>query len=112
MEQITVKVPGDTYESLEEYTESEHDGNRSEAIRELLARGLEYDDLENERDRLERQLAATNQRVDQHQELVEYVQEERDLQQHREERRDAPLWTRAKWYVFGRDHNNNEKSEA
>ena len=33
-------------------------------------------------------------------EIVAYVDEERAMQQR--ERRDAPLWTRAKWYVFGR----------
>jgi hypothetical protein len=36
------------------------------------------------------------------QELVEYVGEERTIQQRREARRNAPLWRRAKWFVFGR----------
>lgn len=41
-------------------------------------------------------------------ELVEYVEGERALQQRREERRDAPLWTRAKWWVFGRDRDESK----
>ena len=44
MEQITVKVPGDTAESLATYAESQHDRNPSGAIRALLDKGLQYDD--------------------------------------------------------------------
>ena len=59
------------------------------------------EDLENENERLQRQLAATNRHVDEHQELVAYVKEERELQQRREKRRDAPAWRRAKWWLLG-----------
>lgn len=31
--------------------------------------------------------------------LHEYVEQERELQRRREERRDAPTWRRAKWWV-------------
>lgn len=43
-------------------------------------------------------------------ELVEYVERERDLQRRREERQDAPAWTHAKWWLFGRDR-DREGSE-
>ena len=49
------------------------------------------------------QLAATNRRVDQYQELVAYSQEERELDHRRQERMDAPVWRRAKWWLLGRD---------
>jgi hypothetical protein len=34
-------------------------------------------------------------------ELVEYVERERAAVERREERRQAPIWQRWKWYVFG-----------
>lgn len=113
MEQITVKLPDDTAELLEDVAESQFDGNRSEAVRELLRRGTEYDDLKRENERLQQQLAATNRRVDQHTELVEYVREEREIQRSRqslEERKaKAGVLTRAKWWLVGMsDENENE----
>ena len=105
MNQITVKVPSDTSESLGEYAESQHQGNRSEAIRDLLAKGLAFDErvseLETERDRLQRELRATNARQEDVGELVEYIEEERSIQQRREDRRKRPVWRRAWTWVVG-----------
>jgi Arc/MetJ-type ribon-helix-helix transcriptional regulator len=106
MEQMTIKVPGKTIELLTQYAEAQHDGNRSEAARELLVKGLEYDervsDLETERDRLQRELRARNSRESDVEEIVEYVERERSIQERREERRNAPAWRRAKWWLLGR----------
>ncbi|WP_339106517.1 ribbon-helix-helix protein, CopG family [Haloterrigena salinisoli] len=105
MEQITVKVPSDTNESLEEYAEAEHDGNRSEAIRELLSRGLEYEEIKTERDRLERKLTETNARQDDVSEIVEYVEKQREVERYRDQRQrmvdQAGLLTRMKWKLTG-----------
>lgn len=54
-------------------------------------------ELEQENERLRNQLAATNRRVDQHQELVEYVEEERSW-------RSAGLSKRMKWWLFGKEN--------
>jgi hypothetical protein len=45
---------------------------------------------------------------EENQDLVRYVEEERAIQQRREARRDAPLWRRARWYVFGRSDDSAE----
>jgi metal-responsive CopG/Arc/MetJ family transcriptional regulator len=103
MQQITVKVPDDTAESLANVAESQYDDNRSKAIRELLQRGINAADIERENDRLRAEKRTLINQREEHGELVEYVAEERTMQQRREERRDAPLWTRARWLVFGRD---------
>lgn len=59
--------------------------SRSGAVRALIDQRLEYgdtvDELKQENERLQHQLATTNRRVDEHQELVAYVEEERELQQ-------------------------------
>ncbi|ELY62413.1 hypothetical protein [Natronococcus jeotgali] len=62
-------------------------------------------ELQQERDRLERKLTATNTRIDEVTELVEYVDEQRELERYRERRErlldQAGVFTRAKWWLTG-----------
>lgn len=102
MNPIAGRVPEATDEGIEAYAD-ENDVNKSDAIRTLLAKGLEYDDLRIENERLRNEKRAIISQREEHGELVEYVEEERSMQQRREERRDAPAWKRAKWWLFGRD---------
>lgn len=113
MDSITLRLQPSTKESLEGEAE-ERGVSRSEYIRNILRSRHELErlreqvaDLERENDRLRQQLAATNRRVDQHQELVRYVQEERSLAQEQSRRRKAPVWRRAKWWILGEP--NEEK---
>lgn len=96
MEAITIKLPDDTIESLDERAEEEFDGNRSQTVREILDKGLRYDDLQTKNERLQRQLAAINSRQGDVTEIVEYVEEEKSYRQ-------AGLGTRMKWWLFGKD---------
>lgn len=102
MQSITVKLSDETIDSLNNIAEDEHDGNRSDAVRELIEKGRKYDDLERRHQEVQRQLRAVNTRQEDVTDLVEYVEQERELQRRREERKDAPVWRRAKWWVFGR----------
>lgn len=97
MEPVTVSLTEEQLELIEEL--SAEDGpckNRSEAMRMIIDQYNETKELEKENERLKRQLIATNKRVEEHTELVEYVEEERSW-------RSAGLGTRIKWWVFGRD---------
>jgi metal-responsive CopG/Arc/MetJ family transcriptional regulator len=98
MENLPAKVPADLLDEIEAHADEHHDGNRSEAVRELLRQGLQYDELRDERDRLERQYRQLIDRQDEHAELVEYVERERSLE---ERRRRAGLGKRAKWWLLG-----------
>ena len=86
MESITTRVDRDTREEIDELAD-ECGSSVSEVTRDLIRKGMEYDDLEAERDRLVRELAPTNRRVDEHQELVEFVEDERGLREQEIERR-------------------------
>ncbi|WP_245242879.1 hypothetical protein [Natronococcus sp. JC468] len=104
-ERFTITVPEDV---SDEIPFDEFD-SKSGAIVHHVEKGLEADALEDEiasleaeRDDLRRQLREVNRRNDDVEELVEYIDEERRLQRRREERRDAPVWRRAKWWMFGR----------
>ena len=99
-------------QSGENRAREEHDGNRSEAIRSLIDKGLQYDDrvaeFATENERLHRERRQLLEQREENQDLVRYVEEERAIQQRREARRDAPLWRRARWYVFGRSDDSAE----
>lgn len=94
MEQMTFRIPDDVVEHIEGEAK-ERDVSKSEVVRELLERGIEYDDLQNEVDRLRNQLQATNDRNEIDDKLVKYV--ENDIEYH-----EADLLTKARWFIFGK----------
>lgn len=111
MSQITLRLDDDLLAALDDEAD-ERDVSRSQHIREAIESRREADELRRELEQAEaqvadlrRQLQQANARQDDVGKLVEYVEEERAMQQRERERRDAPLWTRAKWYVFGRAEN-------
>ena len=114
MERLTIRVPEDLSAAIEERAETE-DVSDSAAARDLLRRGTEYGNLQRELEQTEarvedlrRQLqeaTAGGRDVD---ELVEYVEGEMAKQERDRERRDAPVWRRAKWWVFGRSDDHTE----
>jgi len=107
MPQASARVSGAVDDGIEAYSD-EHDVSRSDAIRELLQRGVEYDRVQNENERLRRQLQAVNARQEDVGELVEYVERERSIQDQERERRNAPAWRRARWWLFGRSEDGVE----
>jgi Arc/MetJ-type ribon-helix-helix transcriptional regulator len=99
---VAARVSPDTAAEIERL---QNDGERSqsEAVRELLRRGIEADRLRRERDSLQNQLNTLAGREREHGELVEYVEREKSLRERERERRDAPAWRRAKWWLLGRE---------
>lgn len=94
--------------------------NRSEAVEDVLKEGLAAEEqyaayeeriesLEAENERLQQRVQTLIALREEHGELVEYVEREKSLQERREEReseraarRNAPIWKRGYWWVFGR----------
>jgi predicted DNA-binding ribbon-helix-helix protein len=111
MESVSTRLDDETYRDVRE-TAEERDVSIAEVLRELIEKGTEYDDqvsaLETENERLHRERRQLLEQREENKELVQYVEEERGIQQRREERRDAPLWRRARWYVFGRSDDSAE----
>jgi predicted nucleic acid-binding Zn-ribbon protein len=104
MKSISTRVEDETADELEGLAD-ERGSSVSQVTRDLIRKGLEYDDLKSERDRLERQLVATNSRIDDVTELVAYVDAQRELERYRERRErkldQAGVLTRAKWWITG-----------
>ena len=61
MPQISARVSEELADQIEAYSDETGEA-KSETIRTLLQQGLEYEDVENENERLRAQLAAANQR--------------------------------------------------
>ena len=85
-------------EAIRSGHEAEVERLRSEYEAEIERYEAEIESLEARIDDLQRQLTATNRRVDEHKELVEYVQEERSITQRRAR---AGILTKTKWALFG-----------
>lgn len=132
MENIGIRI---TEEMLEEIDNEAHNRgvSRSEYIRTILSNRRETNTIESEyeeklnnhkeriedlknqledvkqkRDRLQRQLRETNKRIDDVDEVVSYVKEEKEINEIRRERekklneiKSAPIWKRAKWKILG-----------
>jgi predicted transcriptional regulator len=104
MESVSTRLDDETARLVRE-TAEERDVSQAEVLRELIEKGVEYDDLERENHRLQRRVRALIGQREEHDELVEFVEEERlDRQRERdrrEQRRSAPAWRRAKWWLLG-----------
>jgi metal-responsive CopG/Arc/MetJ family transcriptional regulator len=103
METVSVSIEEELEEEVSHHAAENHDGNRSEAVRELLRRGLEYPALARKVDRLEEQQRALLEQREEHTELVKYVEHERQRDRERDE---APVWERARWWLLGRDRDD------
>ncbi|WP_122090362.1 hypothetical protein [Halalkalicoccus subterraneus] len=129
MDSITLRLQPDTIESLSGEA-NEHGVSRSEYVRNIIQsrhelerlRGEyerlqadhegeieelreEYEDriadLERENERLRNEKRALIQDREERTDLVEYVEREKELDQQRQQRRQAPAWRRAKWWLLG-----------
>ena len=95
MEKRTIRIPDDVATEIDRRAD-DNDVSESAAARQLLRRGIEADELEREVERLNRERRQLLEQREENQELRRYVGDELDY-------RDAPLWVRARWFVFGKD---------
>lgn len=115
MKNVTVRLSEEEVETLDAEA-NDLEISRAEYIRDLIEKGRESDETQRELKEtqnkvadLRRQLQAVNTRQEDVGELVEYVEQERELEQHREQRRQAAVWTRAKWWLLGEPGEREEE---
>jgi septal ring factor EnvC (AmiA/AmiB activator) len=106
----------DMLESRKRQRELEHE---LEQMREKLATARDQaadveelteqvEELERENERLHRERRQLLEQREEHTELVRYAEQQQSVIERQEERRDAPVWRRAKWWMLGRS--NDETS--
>lgn len=76
MPTYSVRVSDDLADDVEAFIDA-YDGSKSDALCELLKQGTAYEDIQSERDALQNQLQTFVEQREEHQELVEYVEEEK-----------------------------------
>lgn len=108
MKNVTIRAEKDLVEEWD--AEADEQGeNRSDYLRNMIALGRQYEDLEADYEReieelearmddLRRQLREANKRNDEVGEIVEYVEDQRSMER---QYREAGLLTRAKWKLTG-----------
>lgn len=105
MDQITIRISAELREKIEEEAE-EKDVSKSEVARNRLEMGFDYDQLQNKVDRLESEKQMIIQDREEKQELVKFAEKQKSILEKREERRNMPVWKRAKHWILGK--NNHE----
>ena len=123
MEKISISLRDEQLQHVAEREENK-DETRSEAVRTLVDRGMnaaeheeklrgrmeelerkkdeEIEQLRTEIDRLQRERRQILEQREENQELVRFAEEQRSLVSEQRDRRNAPVWRRAKWWVLGR----------
>ena len=111
MKRVTVSLEEEYVEAIEEFQEANDLDSRSEAVRRLLDAyedlnadyeelHKQYEEAQTEAERLRNEKRLILKDREEKQELVEYVEEERTVEQRW---REAGLATRLRWKVFGMD---------
>lgn len=106
-EALTITLPDERYSTVENMVKSGDASSKSEAVNQLIAKGENANELAARNNELQQKLTEANSRNEHVDELAEYVEGERELQNEERERRRAkeraPLWKRLEWFVFGRE---------
>lgn len=110
MPRLTVTITDEQDELLDEISgDSGRYESKSAAVRDFIQAGERVTELEEEIERLRREKRLILENQEEHNELVEYVEAEKSLQERREareerreQRRNAPIWKRGYWMMFGR----------
>jgi metal-responsive CopG/Arc/MetJ family transcriptional regulator len=123
MEQITIRIPGDTLEVVDERA-SESDESRSEVVRDLIQLGMNHDELQSELEQkeariteLRNQLQARGEVEESISELVERTETQsealRELLEERQaeqEARHLGVVGRARRWLFGTSDSQQEEA--
>lgn len=100
MESVSTRLDDETTRLIRE-TADERGESMAAVLRELIEKGMDYDELKRENERLRAEKRTLINNREEHTDLVEYVERERRVDRQREQRRQAPAWRRAKWWLLG-----------
>lgn len=108
MRPITIRIDEDTHRILSDEAD-ERGVSVSAVAREKIERGMDYEEIKRERDRLRAEKRTLINDREERTELLEYVERDLEADQRREERRQAPAWRRAKWWLLGEPSPDREQ---
>lgn len=97
MKSVSTRLEDETYRLIAE-TADERDVSKAEVLRELVEKGIQYNDLKRENDRLRNEKRTIINQREEHTELVRTVERQQSLAERKAE---AGLLTKTKWALFG-----------
>ena len=100
MQPVSSRLDADTLRMVDD-TADANDESRAEAIRRLVERGLEYDELAQEIERLENEKRTLIADREEKQELVRFAESQRELAEYERERQKRGVFTRFVWWLRG-----------
>ena len=100
MQPVSSRHDADTLRMVDD-TADANDESRAEAIRRLVERGLEYDELAREIERLENEKRTLIADREEKQELVRFAESQRELAEYERERQKRGVFTRFVWWLRG-----------
>ena len=100
MQPVSSRLDADTLRMVDD-TADANDESRAEAIRRLVERGLEYDELAQEIERLENEKRTLIADRKEKQELVRFAESQRELAEYERERQKRGVFTRFVWWLRG-----------
>lgn len=101
MKQISIKLSDDAISSLDQLADEQYGGNRSGAAREIVEKGLQYDEVVIERDHAEARADQLREQMIERENTEQEVVALRERIEDRERRADAPFPVR--WVRWWRD---------
>lgn len=103
MPRLTVTLSDERASRITEMVESGEYDSKSAAMNTLIDRGERVTEVEQENERLRAEKRTLIEQREDHGELVEWAEDHRSLLEDEYERRNAPVWKRVEWFVFGRE---------
>lgn len=104
MHSVSTRLNDETYRTITE-TADERGVSKAEVLRELVEKGMQYDDVKRENERLRSEKRTIIEQREEHTDLVRTVERQQSLA---ERKARAGLLTKTKWALFGMDDDSDE----
>ena len=102
MPRLTVTLSDERAEKVAEMAESEDYESKSEVINYFISMGENAAEIKAENERLQREKSQLLDQREENSELVAWAEDHRSLLEDEYERRNAPLWKRLRWFIYGK----------
>ena len=101
MPRLSITLTDEQNDRIEELVENGEYSSKNAVVQDWLSRGEKVNQLESELERCRRARRQMLEQREENKELVRYAESEREAAERREDRRSAPAWRRAKWWLLG-----------
>ena len=102
MPRLTVTLSEKRAEKVAKMAESDEYESKSAVINHLISKGEDAAEIQSENERLQREKRTLIEQREDNRELVAWAEDHRSLLEDEYERRNAPLWKRLQWFVYGK----------